>query len=178
MGDCCFSCPTWCFSPRLFSRSGKREDVIEFMQVAGFAYGIAIVFSFRIESSKCPLKKMFIGSKKAFGSHLRRFSSFQKTPTGGSSWERRGKWHGGWYLDSKRLPFPVDQLAASLSLKISGRFFANCSKAVPNCQRIAKEMGSLLGFELIWKCKHSPSPFRHRGFWWKYCWWKKSCTSW
>ena len=26
------------------------------------------------------------------------------------------------------------------------------SKAVPNCQRIAKEMGSLLGFELIWKC--------------------------
>jgi len=25
----------------------------------------------------------------------------------------------------------------------------NFSKAVPNCQRIAKEMGSLLGFELI-----------------------------
>ena len=52
------------FLSKVVSRSGKREDVIEFMQVAGFAYGIAIVFSFRIESSKCPLKKMFIGSKK------------------------------------------------------------------------------------------------------------------
>jgi len=29
------------FLSKVVSRSGKREDVIEFMQVAGFSYGIA-----------------------------------------------------------------------------------------------------------------------------------------
>ena len=104
------------FLSKVVSRSGKREDVIEFMQVAGFSYGIAIVFSFRIESSKCPLKKKFIGSKKPLA-HICEptILVFWTKLGGGSSWERRGKWHGGWYLDGKLTWNPDRRLAWGLN---------------------------------------------------------------
>ena len=67
-----FPTAEWCFLLQVVSRSGKREDIIEFMQV---------------KDSKSPVNIVSLVAWKKLG--------------GGSSWERRDKWHGGWYLDSK-----------------------------------------------------------------------------
>lgn len=111
------------------------------------------VFSFRIESSKCRLKKRCKDSKKPC-EHL--FSptgtvfSF-KTPTGGSSWERRGKWHGGWYLDSKRLPFPVDRRIAWVS-KFLGREFGEFFQGGAELPTYRERNGKPLGLWIDLNC--------------------------
>lgn len=89
--------------------------------------------------------------QKAFGSHLWADDSRLLNKTWRWIKLRKAR-QMTWRMVPWRQTYLKSRPAASLRFEFLGAFFANFSKAVPNCQRIAKEMGSLLGFELIWKC--------------------------